>query len=179
VPEADPVVTPAIHQSDSPRQVLFLCTGNYYRSRFAELLFNARARATGLPWIADSRGLALEFGIANVGPISRHVVEALAARGIAVDAEPRFPLHLQEDELHAAHLIIALCEHEHRPLLTERFPAWPDRVMYWHIHDVHVTPVPDALAAIEEQVQQLLTTLHSGRSIGNRGQGTGNQAGWL
>ena len=42
----------------SPRRLLFLCTGNYYRSRFAELLFNALAREAGLSWIASSRGIA-------------------------------------------------------------------------------------------------------------------------
>jgi len=35
--------------------VLFLCTGNYYRSRFAEILFNAVAAKEGLGWRADSR----------------------------------------------------------------------------------------------------------------------------
>ena len=36
--------------------VLFLCTGNYYRSRFAESLFNSVAGKMGLPWRASSRG---------------------------------------------------------------------------------------------------------------------------
>ena len=35
--------------------VLFLCTGNYYRSRFAEALFNSVARKMNLPWKASSR----------------------------------------------------------------------------------------------------------------------------
>jgi protein-tyrosine phosphatase len=39
--------------------VLFLCTGNYYHSRFAEILFNSVASRMGLPWRASSRGLAL------------------------------------------------------------------------------------------------------------------------
>jgi protein-tyrosine phosphatase len=42
------------------KTVLFLCTGNYYRSRFAEVLFNSVAGTMGLPWRASSRGLALE-----------------------------------------------------------------------------------------------------------------------
>jgi protein-tyrosine-phosphatase len=42
------------------KTVLFLCTGNYYRSRFAEELFNYEAERASLPWIAQSRGLALE-----------------------------------------------------------------------------------------------------------------------
>ena len=37
--------------------VLFLCTGNYYRSRFAEILFNSVAGRMGLPWKAMSKGL--------------------------------------------------------------------------------------------------------------------------
>jgi protein-tyrosine-phosphatase len=36
------------------QRVLFLCTGNYYRSRYAEELFNHLARAEGLGWRAFS-----------------------------------------------------------------------------------------------------------------------------
>ncbi len=46
-------------------KLLFLCTGNYYRSRFAELLFNHLAAQVGLDWRADSRGVATEMGIYN------------------------------------------------------------------------------------------------------------------
>ena len=55
-----------------PHVVLFLCTGNYYRSRFAEVLFNHLARERGLRWRAESRGLDLAIGVNNVGPISPH-----------------------------------------------------------------------------------------------------------
>ncbi len=64
------------------KTVLFLCTGNYYRSRFAELLFNHLASQNKLEWIAISRGLALERGAHNIGPISKDTVEALAERGV-------------------------------------------------------------------------------------------------
>jgi protein-tyrosine-phosphatase len=88
------------------KTILFLCTGNYYRSRFAEVLFNSVARATinaarsrsslvtctgrrvtvssartpsakmGLPWKASSTGLALERGVNNVGPMEVSAVTA-------------------------------------------------------------------------------------------------------
>src|SRR5262245_27231210 len=74
------------------RSVLFLGTGNYYRSRFAEVLFNSVAERMGLPWWASSRGLALERGTLNVGPMAGLAVEAVERMGIrAADAVTRSP----------------------------------------------------------------------------------------
>ena len=64
------------------KTVLFLCTGNYYRSRFAEILFNSVAGKMNLLWRASSRGLALERGVNNVGPMAVTAIEALEARGL-------------------------------------------------------------------------------------------------
>ena len=57
------------------KRILFLCTGNYYRSRFAEIFFNWHAEQRVLAWRAESRGLALDAS--NVGPISRHTLAYL------------------------------------------------------------------------------------------------------
>jgi len=40
------------------KKILFLCTGNYYRSRYAEEIFNHLAKREDLPWRAFSRGAA-------------------------------------------------------------------------------------------------------------------------
>jgi protein-tyrosine phosphatase len=40
------------------RRVLFLCTGNYYRSRYAEEVFHHNARQEGLARVAVSRGVS-------------------------------------------------------------------------------------------------------------------------
>src|ERR1051326_4132468 len=82
----DPGSRGAMRQRDE-QTVLFLCTGNYYRSRYAELLFNSVAGKMSLPWKASSRGLALERGVNNVGPIAASAVEALEARGLRAVAE--------------------------------------------------------------------------------------------
>ena len=71
--------------------VLFLCTGNYYRSRFAEILFNIYARDRGVPWNAVSRGIAVDLGIDNVGPVSWAVVLGLEERGYQLPGEPDGP----------------------------------------------------------------------------------------
>src|SRR3954468_12054259 len=111
----------------SRKTVLFLCTGNYYRSRFAEVLFNAVADRMGLPWRASSRGLALERGVSNVGPMDGSAVQTLAALGVgSAEAVARLPAQVTTDDLDGAALIVALKRAEHRPLLQERFPAWAE-----------------------------------------------------
>ena len=51
------------------KTVVFVCTGNYYRSRFSEYLFNALAKKSGLQWRATSRGLRAWTVGANEGAI--------------------------------------------------------------------------------------------------------------
>ena len=80
-------------------QVLFLCSGNYYRSRFAENLFNWLAESNGLHWRADSRGLAVGRSGGNIGPISRHAVERLHALNIPINGDSRSPKQLSEVDL--------------------------------------------------------------------------------
>jgi Low molecular weight phosphotyrosine protein phosphatase len=84
-----------------PKVVLFVCTGNYYRSRFAELLFNSSARRERLGWQAISRGL--ELAAQNVGPISPHVCSGLRAREVELEyAGLRSPLPLAQSDLVSA-----------------------------------------------------------------------------
>ena len=65
-----------------PRRVLFLCSGNYYRSRFAELFFNHLAEAEGLSYHADSAGLSPACHTHNPGPISPHPALLRAPRDV-------------------------------------------------------------------------------------------------
>jgi protein-tyrosine phosphatase len=141
------------------KTILFLCTGNYYRSRFAEAYFNALARRTGLPWRAESRGLALEFGVHNVGPISAHTLARLGALGIPAGDGPRPPAQVAAADLGAADLVVAVKEAEHRPLMRERFPDWEHRVEYWHVHDLDCATPADALPGLQQLVEELVARL--------------------
>ncbi len=133
------------------KTVLFLCTGNYYRSRFAEILFNSVAEKMGLPWRASSRGLALERGVNNVGPMAVAAVKALESRGLRTIADfARSPMQVAADDFAGAGWIVALKEAEHLPLLQERFPAWAEKVEFWRVDDA-----PEALALIEQEVMDL------------------------
>ena len=139
--------------------ILFLCTGNYYLSRFAEHLFNYLARKRELNWQADSRGLALERGANNVGAISHYAKTALAQKGITLLDEERFPQSVLLEDFHSFTKVIAIDEEEHRPLMTERFPQWVDNIEYWLVHDIDKTAVDEALGQIEAKVIDLINKL--------------------
>jgi protein-tyrosine-phosphatase len=139
--------------------VLFLCTGNYYRSRFAEILFNHLARGRRMNWRAESRGLDLKIGTRNVGPISVHTRDACAARGLALPEPLRMPLAVCGDDLAAARLVIAVKEAEHRPYLSRLFPDWSDRVRYWHVHDLDAGAADVAMGELESLVRGLVNEL--------------------
>jgi protein-tyrosine-phosphatase len=133
------------------KTVLFLCTGNYYRSRFAEILFNSAADKMGLRWCASSRALALERGVNNVGPMAVSAVEALKALGVrAAEAFARLPAQVTTEDLEQVDRIVALQQAEHLPLLQERFPGWAEKVEFWHVDDA-----PDVLGLIEQEVMGL------------------------
>ena len=136
--------------------LLFLCTGNYYRSRFAEILFNWLAAGAGLDFRASSRGLATEVITPERGPISPLVATRLQEKGFDLAAPIRFPQQLAQPDLMAARRIIALDEPEHRPLLELRYPGWADRIEYWHIPDLHLLPAGSALDAIEQEISRLI-----------------------
>jgi predicted translation initiation factor SUI1 len=140
------------------KSVLFLCTGNYYRSRFAEILFNSVAGRMGLPWKAWSRGLALERGVHNVGPMAVEAIDALKRMGVGVgDDCARLPAAVTTDDLERADRVVGLKEEEHLPLLQERFPNWAEKVEFWQVDDA-----PEALALIEQEVMGLVARILGG-----------------
>lgn len=141
------------------KKILFLCTGNYYRSRYAEEFFNHLAQRDGLPWRAFSRGAAERGSPDNVGPMSRFALEPLTAQAIMPDGIERAPMPCVLADFHDAHLVIALKEAEHRPLIEQRFPEVAGRVTYWHVDDIEFAPPSIALPMIDAHVRELIAAL--------------------
>ena len=136
--------------------ILFLCTGNYFRSRFAEELFNHRVANTRIGWQARSRALAIERLIGVSDQMSPFAVSGLAERGFVAKTVERLPQQCAHEDFATMHHAVALNEPEHRPLMLERFPNWADRIEYWQVCDADVVPTRVALAAIDQQIEALL-----------------------
>jgi len=120
--------------------VLFLCTGNFYRSRVAEALFRSLAPSG---WTATSRGLSVTGALRGLAPEGSYFLEA---QGIPID--PRDPMPLLVDELIAAGHIVLLNHAEHEPMITRDFGAVyrkllaRNAVTRWNIFDLPPHKVP-------------------------------------
>ncbi len=155
------------------KKVIFVCSANYYRSRYAEHYFNWLAGREQLGWKADSRGLMVGVW-GNLGPISRHAVDALQERGIPLDDQPRDPRPLTLADLAEANLVVALKEVEHRAMMVDQFPLWTDRIEYWQVDDLDCAEAHEALPHLEEQIHALVERLRTGDGHNGAGGDTGS-----
>ena len=154
------------------KKVIFVCSANYYRSRYAEHYFNWLAGREQLGWRADSRGLMVGFW-GNIGPISRHAVDALRRRGIPLEDQPRDPKPLTLADLAEADLVVAVKEAEHRAMMDAQFPLWTERIEYWQVDDLDCAEAREALPHLENQIHALVERL---RGTDRSGPGTGGHA---
>jgi protein-tyrosine phosphatase len=150
-------------------KVLFICTGNFFRSAFAEQYFNHLAvqnlkldprdpRRKAVVWRAESRGLdpAQLSPSQRAARMSSFAVERLRELRIpyAEDRAAGLPAHtptsLAVADLERCERVVAMHDASHRPMLRRfvekcrdqaRDPATLlDRVVYWNIDDVTATP---------------------------------------
>lgn len=137
-------------------QALFICTGNYYRSRFAEAVFNWHCAQRGLDWSAFSRGLAIHL---IEGDLSPHAEAQLAKLGIPKSYTPHPRAYLTEEDLLSVEMAFALDHREHRPMMLAQFPDFAERINYWDAQDTHLEDPDHALVKIEQHVIDLVDYL--------------------
>lgn len=139
------------------KRILFLCTGNYYRSRFCEEYFNHGAKHRGLSWRADSRGLAPDVTVfRNPGPLSLQTLAALQNLGVGLGGDLRYPLAARSVDFVQADRAIALSRREHEPMVESFFQAHERAVEYWEVGDVEIESPASAIEKMIELTDRLL-----------------------
>jgi protein-tyrosine phosphatase len=141
-----------------PRTVLFVCTGNYYRSRLAELLFNHYASTETFDWRADSRGLLEQTSYQGLSPSAVRYLEERELGELLQN--PRKPSPIRLDDLEKADLSIGLSRVEHESMFLTRFGQIPrhmekqGKLRYWNVADL---PRPGS------RIASLFKTLFNGK----------------
>ncbi len=153
-----PGTHPAIPLTMPERYLLFVCTGNYYRSRFAEAVFNHQAEAAGLNWRAFSRGLFPGW-VEDDNDLSPYTRSALAEREIPLHHTGKKRTQLTVEDLERADHTIVLKKTEHHPMMLKAFPKLADKVEYWEVHDLDFAEPEEALPEIEQHVEKLVQNL--------------------
>ena len=142
------------------KKILFLCTGNYYRSRFSEEYFNHYANKFNLPWLADSKGIMRQFeGNGNVGPIAKHTLDELERLGILAKGSQRFPEYVYEEHFSKFDRIIAVSRDEHSPMLKDLWPDSLTSVEYFDVEDLHLEEYETALPRLKLHLDKLIEGL--------------------
>ncbi len=141
--------------------ILFLCTGNYYRSRFAEEYFNHYAEREQIKWSADSKGIQRDFsGNGNVGPISRHTLAVLAKLNIPPKAHTRMPLRVETHDFSRFNRVVAVSLSEHKPMLEQHWGAeLANAIEYFDVEDLHLEGHETALPRLIHHLDKLIKTL--------------------
>lgn len=139
------------------KTILFVCTGNYYRSRFAEEYFNHLASKYQLNWEASSKGLSKNMpSLNNPGPISVHTMEALKERGIKAHGINNYPRPIVQADFQTNDRILAMSELEHRPMLESRFPSYSHNVEYYEVGDLPLEAPKGAIQKIAKLVDGIV-----------------------
>jgi protein-tyrosine phosphatase len=135
-----------------------VCTGNYYRSRFAEIYFNHFSRKRNLKVHAFSRGLEAEKA-RNLGSISKYTIQYLEALQIPFDSS-RMPRQITEIDFLISDRVVIMDNTEHRPMLERYFPdlEHPD-LHFWEYPDIQFKSPETILPKIARSTTELINSM--------------------
>ena len=149
-------------------KVTFVCTGNYYRSRFAESYFNYLCDILKLDYVADSYGLAIHFADelakehGEVSPFSR---ERMNYIGIPERYFERDRKSLTKDAIENSDMVIAMDKEEHTPMIMESFPSYINQFNFFEVKDVFDWEPKQTLDETQKMVERMINDIVNEKDV--------------
>ena len=140
------------------KKILFVCTANIFRSRFAEEVFNSLAIDSGVSLNAFSAGL--KVGQFTTRKIYYPALKQLERYNIKPLREDEISTHIDDLNLDEYERIICMDEPEHRPMVDENSNLKGRNVEYWNIVDIPDEDSRVSLPICYEKVNKLFLEIN-------------------
>ena len=141
------------------KKVLFVCTANIHRSRFAEEVFNYFCAKHNKDYHAFSAGLRV--GDYSFRKIYYPALENLKAFNIIPIRPNDLPKHIKDVDLENYDKIICMDEVEHKPMVTSDPKLSNYNFEYWNITDMPKVDSDVSLPICYKKVKNLLNEMSS------------------
>ena len=140
------------------RKILFICTGNYYRSKFAEIYFNhLQSQKESQSYKSFSRGIRIDLKN-NLGNISKYASDYL--KKLSVNTVSCLPSkQICKRDLESATIIIGIDKEEHENYLITKYPQYEAKYTFWDISDLYLKTSCVELPRLKQKIEELESEL--------------------
>tara|TARA_Y100001970_G_scaffold49331_1_gene62484 strand:+ start:667 stop:1092 length:426 start_codon:yes stop_codon:yes gene_type:complete len=138
-------------------KVLFVCTANIHRSRFAEEVFNFLAKEKNSVHRAFSAGL--KVGDYSFRTIYYPALNNLKKLNITPLRPNDYSTHIDDVEIREYDRIICMDEYEHKPMVMANANLGDEIFEYWNIVDEPKVKSDISLPKCFQKVEDLLTEI--------------------
>ena len=137
--------------------ILFVCTGNIFRSRFAEEVFNHLCKINGVDATAFSAGL--QVGRYKQRKICRPAMNELERLKIEPLRSNEDSVHINDIDVSIYDQIICMDEEEHKPMVRSNEHLSGFTFQYWNIVDMPKVSSDISLPKCYKKVESLIDQL--------------------
>ena len=137
--------------------ILFVCTGNIFRSRFAEEVFNHLCKINGVDATAFSAGL--QVGRYKQRKIYWPAMSELERLKIEPLRSNEDSVHINDIDVSIYYQIICMDEEEHKPMVRSNELLSGFTFQYWNIVDMPKVSSDISLPKCYKKVESLIDQL--------------------
>jgi protein-tyrosine phosphatase len=139
------------------KNILFICTGNFYRSVFAEVYMNHLCSLLKLDSKSFSRGfdICAADTVADIyGEVSPYTIERLKLHSIEHNLENHKREMVCQKDIDYADMIVVLDKEEHTPFMKS-FDFSKKNLVYLEVKDIFDWTPKQTLDFIENECQKI------------------------
>ena len=139
-------------------RILFVCTGNIFRSRFAEEVFNHLCKTKNVNATAFSAGL--KVGKYRQRKMYKPALIELKRLEIIPSRSDEDSIHINDIDISIYDQIICMDRQEHKPMVDSNQFLSSYAIKYWDIVDMPKVSSQISLPKCYKKVDELVKQLH-------------------